>query len=78
MLEEVVRLQREVAAALADQLGLSRYDALLDGYEPGARSAQIAPLFQELGAFLPGLIAAEVWIALVTTGSAWLWPWPNG
>jgi len=60
LLEEVVRLQREVAAALADQLGLSRYDALLDGYEPGARSAQIAPLFQELGAFLPGLIAAAL------------------
>jgi carboxypeptidase Taq len=58
LLEQVVRLQREVAAALAERLGLSRYDALLDGYEPGVRSEQIAPLFQELGAVLPELIAA--------------------
>jgi carboxypeptidase Taq len=57
LLEQVVRLQREVAAALAERLGLSRYDALLDGYEPGVQSEQIAPLFQELGAFLPDLIA---------------------
>ncbi|MEY4551206.1 MAG: hypothetical protein RL685_7401, partial [Pseudomonadota bacterium] len=56
LLTEVVRLQREVAAALADRLGLEPYDALLDGYEPGGRSAHIAPLFAELSAALPELI----------------------
>ncbi len=57
LLTEVVRLQREVAAALADRLGLGPYDALLDGYEPGGRTAHIAPLFAELSAALPDLIA---------------------
>lgn len=56
LLGEVVRLQREVAAALSDRLGLEPYDALLDGYEPGGRSAHIAPLFAELSAVLPELI----------------------
>ena len=56
LLEEVVRIKREVASALSGALGLSPYDALLDGYEPGAREAQIAPLFAELGAVLPDLI----------------------
>jgi carboxypeptidase Taq len=60
LLEEVVRLQREEAAALAERLNLGRYDALLDGYEPGTRSADIAPLFAELGAVLPGLISAAM------------------
>jgi carboxypeptidase Taq len=60
LLEEVVRLKREIAAALAERLGLSRYDALLDGFEPGARSERIAPLFAELGAFLPELIQSAL------------------
>src|SRR5262249_37378388 len=57
LLEGVLKLQREVAAALAERFGLSRYDALLDGHEPGARSERVAVLFAELGAFLPELIA---------------------
>ena len=56
LLEEVVRLQREVASALAGTLGLAPYDALLDGYEPGVKTEQIAPLFAELGRILPDLI----------------------
>jgi carboxypeptidase Taq len=60
LLAEVVRLQREVASALADRLGLGRYDALLDGYEPGARSEAIVPLFAELGSVLPELIAGAM------------------
>ena len=39
LLSEVVARKREVAAALAERLRLSPYDALLDGFEPGARSA---------------------------------------
>jgi carboxypeptidase Taq len=53
---EVVRLKREVAKAWGDRLSLSPYDALLDGYEPGARSSLIQPLFARLRGFLPGLI----------------------
>lgn len=60
LLEEVVARKRDVAAVLSDRLALSPYDALLDGYEPGARSAHIASLFAELGAFLPNFIEAVI------------------
>jgi carboxypeptidase Taq len=53
---EVVRLKREAAQAWGDKLSLSPYDALLDGFEPGARTRSIVPLFARLRAFLPGLI----------------------
>ena len=52
-LTEVLALQREIAAAKALALGTSPYEALLDGYEPGARLALIEPLFDSLAAFLP-------------------------
>ncbi|MGC4090593.1 MAG: carboxypeptidase M32 [Polyangiaceae bacterium] len=57
-LREVVTLKRRVAEALSARLGLGLYDALLDGYEPGARAAQFAPLFARLREFLPGFIQA--------------------
>lgn len=60
LLESVVDLRREIAAAVGDRLGVSPYDALLDGFEPGARSAQIAPLFARLGSVLPEL-KEQVW-----------------
>ncbi len=60
LLGEVIDRKREVAAALSSKLGLSPYDALLDGYEPGMRSAVIDTLFADLRGFLPGLIAAVV------------------
>ena len=53
-LEEVLRLQREAGAAKGEKLGLSVYDALLNDYEPGGRSAKIDALFDDLAAFLPG------------------------
>jgi carboxypeptidase Taq len=59
-LREVIQLKREAAQAWAEQLGLCPYDALMDGFEPGARSDQIAPLFARLRAFLPGLIAKAI------------------
>lgn len=46
VLQEVVALRREEAAALAD--GRSLYDALLDDYEPGATEAEIAALFDRM------------------------------
>ena len=54
---EVLARKREVAQALSARLGLDPYDALLDGYEPGADSAAIARLFARLGEFLPSFIA---------------------
>jgi carboxypeptidase Taq len=55
-LTEVVTVTRRVGEAKAAALGLSLYDALLDEYEPGGRSARIDVLFAELKAFLPGLL----------------------
>jgi carboxypeptidase Taq len=51
-LQEVVRLTREAAAALASTLNLSPYDALMDGYQRGARAADIAPVFANYEGFL--------------------------
>ena len=59
-LNEVVTLKRRVAEALAARLGLGVYDALLDGFEPSARSASFAPLFARLRAFLPDFIQATL------------------
>ena len=56
-LREVLRLAREEARYLADDSGLSPYDALLDRYEPGARAADLARLFDEVRSWLPELVA---------------------
>jgi carboxypeptidase Taq len=57
-LAEVLSLVRENAAAKADALGVSPYEALMDQYEPGARTAQLDPLFADLAEFLPDFIEA--------------------
>src|SRR6516165_11380051 len=44
-LEEVVRLMREAAAALAPALGLEPYDALMEGHQRGMRTADVAKVF---------------------------------
>lgn len=53
-LAEVLNLQRQIGRAKGEKLGLSPYDALLNDYEPGGRSAKIDALFGDLAAFLPG------------------------
>lgn len=53
-LAEVLNLQRQIGQAKGEKLGLSPYDALLNDYEPGGRSAKIDALFDDLAAFLPG------------------------
>lgn len=60
LLKEVVSLKRQVAQALSERLGVGVYDALLDGFEPGAKSADFTPLFARLRAFLPDFIARVV------------------
>lgn len=54
--EEQLRLVREQAQALGAALNLTPYDALLDGYEPDGRSAEIDVVFDDLAQFLPGFI----------------------
>lgn len=56
LFDEVLNLSRQAASARAEALGLSRYDSLLEKYEPGMRSARLDPLFDGLRGWLPGLI----------------------
>jgi carboxypeptidase Taq len=51
-----LRLTREVAAIKAQALGVSDYDALLDQYEPDARSAAIDRVFDDLETLLPDIL----------------------
>lgn len=51
-LEGVLQLAREEAAMRSEILGLEPYDALLEQFDPGARSAIIDPVFAELKTFL--------------------------
>src|SRR5262249_24968631 len=51
-LEEVGHLMGEAAAALAPVLGLSPYDALMDGYQRGMRTADVTAVFAGYEAFL--------------------------
>jgi carboxypeptidase Taq len=55
-LRQVVRLMRQEAEAIG--IGDEPYDALLDGYEPGARAAELEPVFAELRERLTPLVAA--------------------
>ncbi|SHN28960.1 carboxypeptidase M32 [Rhizobacter sp. OV335] len=54
---EVLRVGREEARLLSEQTGLSKYDALMDRYEPGMTSAEVDRVFGDLQQWLPGLIA---------------------
>lgn len=62
-LSGIVDLVREEAALRADALGLDPYDALMEQYDPGNRTAEIAPIFSELKTFLrdfvPEALAAQ-------------------
>jgi carboxypeptidase Taq len=54
-LRVLLGLVRDMGQAKAEALGTSVYDALLDQFEPGGRSADIDVLFADLAAFLPDL-----------------------
>jgi carboxypeptidase Taq len=56
MQQKVLDLVREVAAQKASAFGCSRYDALLDAYDPGRTSAEIDAVFSKLKGFLPGFL----------------------
>lgn len=51
-LEGIVTLVREEAALRSEALGLAPYDALMEQYDPGNRTADITPVFTDLKAFL--------------------------
>lgn len=51
-LAEVVRLTREASVALGEALGLTPYDALMDGYQHGVGAADVEPIFAAYEAFL--------------------------
>lgn len=53
---EVVKFSREEARALSQAKGVSPYDALMDKYEPGSRSADIDVIFGDLKSWLPDLL----------------------
>jgi carboxypeptidase Taq len=55
-LKEVLALAREEAELLSQQNGVSRYEALMDRYEPGLTTAQVDRVFGEVRQWLPGLI----------------------
>jgi carboxypeptidase Taq len=61
-LEQVVELAREEAKIRAQGTTLSRYDALLDLYEPGMTCAKLDVLFGEVKTWLPEFIqrAADI------------------
>jgi len=50
------RCVRHEATLLAEATGLSRYDALVDRFEPGMTSAVIEPMFADVKRWLPPLI----------------------
>ncbi|PRD13479.1 carboxypeptidase M32 [Pantoea coffeiphila] len=54
-LKEVVKLSREEAEIRAQANGCSRYDALLDVFEPGMTSAKLDSTFGDLKQWLPEL-----------------------
>jgi len=51
-LRSVVRLTQEAASALSGALGLSPYDALMDGFQPNITAADVSPIFADYEAFL--------------------------
>ncbi len=52
----VLAAAREEAQALSQQFGVSRYDALLDRFEPGMTGARLDEIFGAVRQWLPGLV----------------------
>jgi carboxypeptidase Taq len=55
-LRKVVDLAREEATLLSQTMGLPKYDALMDLYEPGMTGAAVERVFNDMRVWLPGLI----------------------
>jgi carboxypeptidase Taq len=59
-LKPLLAIVREEAALLSQQTGLSKYDTMLDRYEPGMTTATLDRVFGDLRQWLPGLIQRVV------------------
>jgi carboxypeptidase Taq len=59
-LAEVVHLVRDKAGLLGSHLGLEPYDALLDEYSPGIKTAEIDALFKAMQRRLPALVREAI------------------
>jgi len=57
LLAEVLVLSKEAAAAKAEKLDCSPYEALMDQFTPGLRTGAVDALFDRLGEELPGLLS---------------------
>lgn len=57
---EVVRLSREEARIRAEAAGCSRYEALLQKFEPGLTLETLDTIFNDLRQWLPGLLGEAV------------------
>lgn len=55
-LQTVLDLVRRAGEARAEALGCSVYEALMNVYEPGARTQRIDTLFDDIASFLPGFL----------------------
>lgn len=55
-LEQVLELTREEADLRAATSGLAPYDALMDQFDPGNRTADLTPIFDDLKTFLKGFV----------------------
>ena len=53
---EVLRIAREEAALLSQLQGVSKYEALMDRFEPGMTCAEVDRVFGDLKQWLPGLV----------------------
>jgi len=59
-LRDVLAIAREEAEALSQHNGLSRYDALMDRFEPGMTTAKVDAVFGDVRRWLPALIRQVV------------------
>ena len=57
LFDELLKVQREIAAAKAEALGTTPYGALMDEYDPGVGEKLVDPIFADLAEALPPLIA---------------------
>ncbi len=55
--KKLMAIHKEVAQAKSAALGLAPYDAMMDEQDPGLTCATIDPIFDDLGAALPGILA---------------------
>ncbi len=53
---DVLRIARQEADLLSQQQGVSKYDALIDRFEPGMTAAKLDRLFGDLKQWLPALV----------------------